>query len=150
MKGTELIPKTKKMREKIEEKLLVNEKQLSEVISTVKRMSEKISKFLNFVDRNDLISLTNYLNSTMNEKIKKKLEQKILNLNEISIKNESRLNKILKANSKEIFSCCICHVYKSKNFVFDCGHYCCEDCSSKLQKCPMCRKAIKSRANLFL
>mmetsp|Transcript_44351 Transcript_44351/g.66853 ORF Transcript_44351/g.66853 Transcript_44351/m.66853 type:complete len:124 (+) Transcript_44351:2-373(+) len=45
-------------------------------------------------------------------------------------------------------ACTIC-LDKPKQIMFQCGHQCCADCSSKLEHCHTCRTAIQSRIRLF-
>lgn len=46
--------------------------------------------------------------------------------------------------------CCIC-IIKERSIAFvPCGHaVCCSDCGPKLKDCPVCRKKIKTRLQLF-
>ncbi len=39
---------------------------------------------------------------------------------------------------------------ETKDTAFDCGHVFCRNCSSKLDKCPKCRKKITKKTKLFL
>ena len=53
-------------------------------------------------------------------------------------------NKIKNMNKTDVNPCCVCREYERTNlFVRDnnsCGHVCvCEECASKLDKCPICR-----------
>jgi hypothetical protein len=46
--------------------------------------------------------------------------------------------------------CCICIVEERQIAFIPCGHaVCCRTCATKLKECPVCRKKIKSRLNLY-
>ncbi|OXA45162.1 uncharacterized protein LOC118438040 [Folsomia candida] len=45
--------------------------------------------------------------------------------------------------------CPICMVHR-KNMAFQCGHLCCTRCSVGLSNCPICRKAITQRIQIYL
>jgi len=45
--------------------------------------------------------------------------------------------------------CCICEEEKKK-IVFQCGHETCEDCSSRLVECPICRTRIDIRIRRYI
>ena len=52
------------------------------------------------------------------------------------------------SSSHSNHDCIICEEHP-KEIVFQCGHQCCDTCSSKLYKCHTCRQLISQRIRLF-
>ena len=57
------------------------------------------------------------------------------------------LRKQLQA-MEDTLLCLVC-MERQKNTVFLCGHALCKQCSDSLQVCPMCRKSITKRIQLY-
>lgn len=76
---------------------------------------------------------------------------------ELSEKDEKYLETLhsllsLQAHVREIEDanmCAIC-LEKVRNVAFMCGHGTCMECSSSLEVCPMCRKPIVKKIQLFI
>lgn len=49
---------------------------------------------------------------------------------------------------EESLDCTIC-MERNRNVAFLCGHRTCEECSLTLNECPMCRKTITTKINLY-
>lgn len=45
--------------------------------------------------------------------------------------------------------CSVCWEPLAQNVAFQCGHYCCPDCATRLTKCHFCRKRIRQRIVLY-
>ena len=97
-------------------------------------MSTHLPKFLFFLPDGDLRSCQ----SSLNENDEKYLDT---------------LHSLmsLKAKVREIedeTTCSIC-LENKRNIAFLCGHGTCADCAASLQVCPMCRKPIEQKIQLF-
>ena len=58
---------------------------------------------------------------------------------------------LLKKRLQELEDTIICPICmeRQKNRVFQCGHATCGICAESLRNCPICRKIIKQKINLF-
>jgi len=55
------------------------------------------------------------------------------------------------ADIKEGYECVVCLVSRRDTALFPCKHMvCCEECSVKIEKCPLCRRTIRKRVKLFV
>ncbi|KAJ3693501.1 hypothetical protein LUZ60_008981 [Juncus effusus] len=59
-----------------------------------------------------------------------------------------RQNSNRQSTSTEDSVCPIC-LTNARDLAFGCGHTCCRECGENLQRCPICRAAVRSRLRLY-
>lgn len=65
---------------------------------------------------------------------------------------QRRLHQAIKELSQEHDKslCIVCQDMKREVIVKPCNHYClCQDCSSALRKCPMCKSGIRNVEKIY-
>mmetsp|Transcript_22040 Transcript_22040/g.33305 ORF Transcript_22040/g.33305 Transcript_22040/m.33305 type:complete len:334 (-) Transcript_22040:93-1094(-) len=62
-------------------------------------------------------------------------------------RNDTSTNNNNNKGEKQI--CSVCWEPLTQNVAFQCGHYCCPDCATRLKKCHFCRKRIRQRIVLY-
>ena len=133
-------------------KILLNngaEKDEESVNLMIKKLHE------NRENRCEIMSLLKQNNSLakMNKKMREKLNEKNLEISNLTFMNKLLKEKVDKSDN---FICHFCLNPPEASFMFDCGHLpFCETCSKvilakKIPKCPVCNKLIGNRYRAYL
>ncbi|XP_059145038.1 E3 ubiquitin-protein ligase MIB2-like [Physella acuta] len=79
---------------------------------------------------------------------KRTQDGQVVNPSEFASPSEEALLKKRLQELEDTINCPIC-MERQRNRVFQCGHATCGTCAESLKICPICRKQIKQKINLF-